>query len=102
MVRGIQRAGVALSGGALLVVGLLLLVLPGPGTPVVLAGLALLATEFAWAERALGRATAGIGRLAMRRPSREAVVLTAAAVGGCALIIGSIAAVDELAVALAR
>ena len=99
--RGARRAAITLAGGTLLAVGLLLLVLPGPGTPVLLAGLAVLATEFAWAERALGRATARIGRVVARRPSREAVVLTLAAVGGCAAIIGGIAGIDELAGALA-
>ena len=102
LARGARRAGVTLAGSALLLTGLVLLVLPGPGTPVLLAGLALLATEFAWAERALGRATAGIGWLARRRPSREAVALTLAALGGCATIIGGIAGIDELAGALAR
>jgi len=99
--RGARRVAVALAGGTLLAVGLLLLVLPGPGTPVLLAGLAVLATEFTWAGRALGRATALIGRFAARRPSREAVVLTLAAVGGCAAIIGGIAGIDELAGAFA-
>lgn len=36
-------------GGTLVVLGLLFMVLPGPGIPLVIAGLALLATEFAWA-----------------------------------------------------
>jgi len=98
--RGARRALVAVAGSALLVVGLLLLVLPGPGTPLVLAALAVLATEFAWAERALDRATAGLGRLVTRRPSREAWRLTAAAVAGCAAIVGAIAGFDELAGAL--
>jgi uncharacterized protein (TIGR02611 family) len=101
LARGLRRAAVALAGSGLVAVGLLLLVLPGPGTPVLLGGLAVLATEFAWAERALGRATATMGWLAMRRPSREAVVLTSTAVAGCAAIIATIAGVDELAGALA-
>jgi hypothetical protein len=102
LARGARRAAVTLAGSILLLTGLLLLVLPGPGTTVLLAGMALLATEFAWAERALGRATAGIGRLAGRRPSPEALRLTMAAVGGCAVIVGGIAGFDELAGALAR
>ena len=35
--------------------GLAMLVLPGPGLVVTALGLAMLALEFAWAERALGR-----------------------------------------------
>jgi hypothetical protein len=42
---------------AFLLGGLAMLVLPGPGVIVSLIGLAILATEFAWAERALDKAT---------------------------------------------
>ena len=42
-------------GGSLVVVGLILLVLPGPGIPILLLGLLVLATEFAWAEVILHR-----------------------------------------------
>jgi uncharacterized protein (TIGR02611 family) len=45
----VGMAGAALVGG-----GLLLVPLPGPGWVIVFAGLAILATEFAWAARALG------------------------------------------------
>lgn len=37
------------AAGLLIVVGAVLIPLPGPGTPLILAGLALLATEFTWA-----------------------------------------------------
>jgi uncharacterized protein (TIGR02611 family) len=37
-------------------IGIALLVLPGPGIVVVIAGLAILATEFAWAQGLLDRA----------------------------------------------
>jgi uncharacterized protein (TIGR02611 family) len=39
----------------LLVAGLVMLVLPGPGVLVTMAGLAVLATEFDWARRLLAR-----------------------------------------------
>jgi uncharacterized protein (TIGR02611 family) len=42
-------------GFTLVIVGIVLLVLPGPGIPLIIAGLALLATEFAWAEVLLNR-----------------------------------------------
>ena len=42
-------------GFTLLVMGLIFMVLPGPGIPLVIAGLAILATEFAWAEIVLNR-----------------------------------------------
>ena len=49
--RGARRAAVAVAGSMVVVVGLALLVLPGPGLLLLTAGLALLATEFAWAQR---------------------------------------------------
>ncbi len=51
--RSARRIAVAVVGGALLVVGLVLCVLPGPGLVLIIAGLAVLATEFAWANSAL-------------------------------------------------
>ncbi len=49
------RMLVALGGLATLLGGLALLVLPGPGIPLVVVGLGLLALEFRWAESALER-----------------------------------------------
>jgi len=43
------------TGVVLVLAGILMLVLPGPGLLVILIGLALLATEFAWARRAFDR-----------------------------------------------
>ena len=42
-------------GFTLVSVGLIFMVLPGPGIPLIVAGLAILATEFAWAEIVLNR-----------------------------------------------
>jgi uncharacterized membrane protein len=53
---------VALIGGTVLLLGMALLVLPGPGLPIVAAGLAILATEFIWARRAMRRAKGAIAR----------------------------------------
>ncbi|MBU6245621.1 MAG: PGPGW domain-containing protein [Actinomycetales bacterium] len=75
-VRWVLAATVGLS---LVGVGVVFLVLPGPGIPLIIAGLAVLATEFAWAEVALrhmrthgARATTVVrdqARRIMRRPS---------------------------------
>lgn len=51
----VRWAGVALVGGALIVVGVALLVLPGPGLVLIALGVAVLASEFAWAESTLNR-----------------------------------------------
>ncbi len=47
--------GVGLVGGTVTTAGVVMLVTPGPGLLVIIAGLAILATQFAWAERALER-----------------------------------------------
>jgi len=47
------RIVVGLLGGAIVVLGFILIPLPGPGWLIVFAGLALLATECVWAERLL-------------------------------------------------
>jgi len=41
---------------AVLLAGVAMLVLPGPGIVVIIAGLAILATEYVWAERMLAEA----------------------------------------------
>jgi tellurite resistance protein TerC len=48
-----RKFGVTLGGGVLLLAGAAMLVLPGPGILVIIAGLAVLATEYAWAKRPL-------------------------------------------------
>ncbi len=54
--RSSQRVVVIGGGFALILGGVAMLVLPGPGLLVILAGLALLAREFVWAERMLDSA----------------------------------------------
>ena len=46
---------IALIGGTVLLIGVAMLVLPGPGLLVIAGGIAILATEFLWARRALSR-----------------------------------------------
>lgn len=43
------------AGFTLVISGIVFLVLPGPGIPLIIAGLAILATEFTWAEYLLNR-----------------------------------------------
>ncbi|WP_067467889.1 PGPGW domain-containing protein [Actinomadura macra] len=50
------RVGVFTVGATVLVGGLVMMVTPGPGIVGIVVGLAILATEFAWAQRALYRA----------------------------------------------
>lgn len=48
-----RKIFIAIVGFTIIVAGLAMLVLPGPGILVIIAGLAVLAAEFAWAERYL-------------------------------------------------
>ena len=61
-----RRTAVALVGGLIVLVGLLLVPLPGPGWPVVFLGLSLLGREFPWAAR-LSSWARGRVREAVRR-----------------------------------
>jgi tellurite resistance protein TerC len=60
--RSLRRVTIALLGGALLVIGIAMIVLPGPASLAIPAALGILALEFEWAERWLHRA-----RQALRR-----------------------------------
>jgi Putative transmembrane protein (PGPGW) len=51
--RNSKRVAITIAGVLLLILGAALLVLPGPGLLVIIAGLAVLATEYVWAQRLL-------------------------------------------------
>jgi hypothetical protein len=53
--RNSKRIAVSVGGGVLVVAGLAMLVLPGPGIVVLAIGFAVLGTEYAWAAAALER-----------------------------------------------
>jgi len=74
------RAAVALAGFVTLAAGLALLVLPGPGLPLIAAGLGLLALEFRWAEAALDRALRHTERVTPTKRSHRL------AAGGAAVV----------------
>jgi uncharacterized protein (TIGR02611 family) len=64
-----MRIATIIAGFALLVAGIAMLALPGPGLLTIAAGLAILAREFHWARRLLDRlkhTTAWVGRKAGR------------------------------------
>lgn len=48
-----KRVGTAIVGGLVVIVGIIAIPYPGPGWLIVFAGLAILATEFDWAQRLL-------------------------------------------------
>ena len=54
-----RKIVIAIAGGTVVLIGVALLFLPGPGTPTIIAGIAILGTEFA------------IARVWMRRLKKE-------------------------------
>src|SRR4051794_18589482 len=74
ILRNSKRIGITIVGGVVVLIGLILLVLPGPGILVVAVGFAILGTEYAWAAAALDKtkkAAEATGRAA--RESAKAV-----------------------------
>jgi putative transmembrane protein PGPGW len=58
----LRKLIIGIIGGTVLLIGVALIVLPGPAFIVIPIGLAILATEFAWAQNALARAKAMVGK----------------------------------------
>jgi uncharacterized protein (TIGR02611 family) len=79
------RAGVALTGLVVIVVGIVLLAAPGPGWLVIFGGLGIWATEFAWAESLLKhvRRTVAAWAAWMKHQPRWLAVL----VGACGVVL---------------
>jgi tellurite resistance protein TerC len=64
--RTARKLAIAIVGGTLLLLGVLMLVLPGPAVLVIPAGLGVLAIEFTWARRLLERARRRLAEAAQR------------------------------------
>jgi uncharacterized protein (TIGR02611 family) len=69
-----KRVGITIAGFLVLLAGAAMLVLPGPGIVVIIAGLAILATEYVWAQRLLriAKEKANQAKDAILRKNREA------------------------------
>lgn len=55
VVKHIKKISIAIIGGIIVLIGIIAIPYPGPGWLIVFAGLAVLATEFTWAQRLLDR-----------------------------------------------
>jgi intracellular septation protein A len=70
-----KRFAVTIVGALLLLLGAAMMILPGPGILVIVAGLAVLATEYVWAQRLLKRARSQAEKVqeaAVASPARTA------------------------------
>jgi len=74
--RLVKRFAVTIVGIGLLALGMAMIVLPGPGILVIVAGLAILGTEYVWARRLLVRAKKEATR------AQEAAVQSPARIAG--------------------
>ena len=72
----LRKLVIAIVGGSVVLVGIALLVLPGPAILVIPLGLAILATEFLWARRWLKRARAMLPTGSKQPPPAPPVVAT--------------------------
>ena len=86
-----KRLAVTIAGFGLLAMGAALMVLPGPGILLIVAGLAVLATEYVWARALLVRAKKEAKRVqeaAVASPTRTAgSVIFACVLGGLGLVM---------------
>jgi uncharacterized protein (TIGR02611 family) len=86
----IFRVAFAVAGFLVLFAGLVMLVTPGPGIPVIILGLTMLALEFAWAERWLervvDRAERAVDQVRYGSPARRAAVLSIGGLAAAGLI----------------
>jgi len=57
-----KRIGITIAGFVVILAGIVLLVLPGPGWALIFLGLAILATEYVWARRLLEKAKEKFGQ----------------------------------------
>jgi uncharacterized protein (TIGR02611 family) len=87
--RNAKRLMILILGVAVLAAGLAMLALPGPGVLVIILGLVILATEFAWAERMLDRTTVTAAGAASRVTDNN-TGRVALALSGVAMIVGGI------------
>jgi uncharacterized protein (TIGR02611 family) len=82
------RVAVGIVGATIIVIGIILLPLPGPGWLIIFGGLFVLSTEFAWAERLLDYARGKVH--AWTEWVKEQSLLIRALIGlGCLVIVAA-------------
>jgi uncharacterized protein (TIGR02611 family) len=79
--RNAKRMLIFILGVSVLLAGVAMLALPGPGVVVIIVGLVILATEFTWAERALDKTTERAAGAATKVTSNKSGQLALAASG---------------------
>ena len=88
-----RRLAILIGGFTIVGAGFALLVLPGPGILVIVVGLAVLAQEFAWAERTLDRTKSRASEATLKLTSHAFSRMVFAMSGAALIVGGGIAAV---------
>jgi uncharacterized protein (TIGR02611 family) len=87
----LYRIAFAGTGFLVCTIGLVMLVTPGPGIPVIVLGLAMLALEFAWAERWLerlmDRAEQAVDQVTQGSPAKRAALLSVGVLALAAVVV---------------
>ena len=65
--RHVKKIVVLIVGGTILLIGIIMIFLPGPSCIIIPAGLGILAVEFAWARGLLKKARHAADKLTLRR-----------------------------------
>ena len=78
---GLKRVLIGVVGGLVTLLGVVALIAPGPGWLIIFTGLGILATEFAWAARALTKARGIASRAASSARIKKEHQLILLAVG---------------------
>ena len=98
--RHARRVGIFIAGWIVVLVGLILVPLPGPGWVVAFVGLSLLASEFAWAARLRDRAQHLLAKSVHRLQERRRMRRRPGAVDG--IVDETLAEVEQAAAAQDR
>jgi uncharacterized protein (TIGR02611 family) len=91
--RNAKRLLIFILGVSVLLAGVAMLALPGPGVVVIIVGLVILATEFTWAERALDKTTETAAGAATKVTGNKNGQLALAASGIGMIVAGVLVAV---------
>lgn len=66
-----KKVGVSIVGFTILIVGIILIPLPGPGLLVCALGLAILTLEYEWASRHLDRVKDELNKIMVKKPKSK-------------------------------
>jgi len=96
LVRLLRRIAVTIAGTVILVVGVVLLVAPGPGLVVIALALAVFAIEYGWARRHLAAVQARARSAALKAAASRVATACTVLFGIGALGLGAVLALTDL------